>query len=422
MNFIEELKWRGMIHDIMPGTEEQFAKETTSAYIGFDPTSDSLHIGSLVQIMILVHLQRCGHKPFALVGGATGMVGDPSGKSKERNLLDEETLNHNLSSVQKQLEQFLDFDCGENSAEVVNNFDWFNEFSFLDFIRDVGKHISVNYMMAKDSVKSRLETGISFTEFSYQLVQAYDFYWLWKNKNCKVQLGGSDQWGNIVSGTELIRRKGEGKSFAVTTPLIQKADGGKFGKTESGNIWLDKSKTSPYKFYQFWLNSSDEDAKNYIKIFTLKGEEEIKKQIEEHDKTPHLRLLQKSIAKEVTTRVHSKEDLEMAIKASGILFGTSTAEDLKSLDVDTFLSVFEGVPQFEINKSDLSAGILDLLAEKTQVFASKGEARRMIQSNAVSINKEKITENFQLTENNLLNGRYILIQKGKKNYFLIIVS
>ena len=422
MNFIEELKWRGMIHDIMPGTEEQFAKETTSAYIGFDPTSDSLHIGNLVQIMILVHLQRCGHKPFALVGGATGMVGDPSGKSKERNLLDEETLNHNLSSVQKQLEQFLDFDCGENSAEVVNNFDWFNGFSFLDFIRDVGKHISVNYMMAKDSVKSRLETGISFTEFSYQLVQAYDFYWLWKNKNCKVQLGGSDQWGNIVSGTELIRRKGEGKAFAVTTPLIQKADGGKFGKTESGNIWLDKSKTSPYKFYQFWLNSSDEDAKNYIKIFTLKGEEEIKKQIEEHDKTPHLRLLQKSIAKEVTTRVHSKEDLEMAIKASGILFGTSTAEDLKSLDVDTFLSVFEGVPQFEINKSDLSAGILDLLAEKTQVFASKGEARRMIQSNAVSINKEKISEDFKISEDDLLNGKYILAQKGKKNYFLLIVS
>ena len=422
MNFIEELKWRGMIHDIMPGTEEQFAKETTSAYIGFDPTSDSLHIGSLVQIMILVHLQRCGHKPFALVGGATGMVGDPSGKSKERNLLDEETLNHNLSSVQKQLEQFLDFDCGENSAEVVNNFDWFNEFSFLDFIRDVGKHISVNYMMAKDSVKSRLETGISFTEFSYQLVQAYDFYWLWKNKNCKVQLGGSDQWGNIVSGTELIRRKGEGKAFAVTTPLIQKADGGKFGKTESGNIWLDKSKTSPYKFYQFWLNSSDEDAKNYIKIFTLKSEEDIKKLITEHDETPHLRLLQKSIAEEVTTRVHSKEDLEMAIKASGILFGTSTAEDLKSLDEDTFLSVFEGVPQFEINKSDLSAGILDVLAEKTQVFASKGEARRMIQSNAVSINKEKITEDFKISEDDLLNGKYILAQKGKKNYFLLIVS
>ena len=422
MNFIEELKWRGMIHDIMPNTQDQFEKEMTSAYIGFDPTSDSLHIGSLVQIMILVHLQRCGHKPFVLLGGATGMVGDPSGKSKERNLLDEETLNHNLSSVQKQLEQFLDFDCGENSAELVNNFDWFNGFSFLDFIRDVGKHISVNYMMAKDSVKNRLETGISFTEFSYQLVQAYDFYWLWKNKNCKVQLGGSDQWGNIVSGTELIRRKGGGKAFAVTTPLIQKADGGKFGKTESGNIWLDKSKTSPYKFYQFWLNSSDEDAKNYINIFTLKSEKDIKKLIVEHDKTPHLRLLQKSIAEEVTIRVHSKEDLEMAIKASSILFGSSTAEDLKSLDEDTFLSVFEGVPQFEINTSDLSVGILDLLAKKTQIFESKGEARRMLSSNAVSINKYKITEDFQLSEDDLLNRKYILAQKGKKNYFLIIVS
>ena len=300
MNFVKELKWRGMIHDIMPGTEDQFEKEITSAYIGFDPTSDSLHIGSLVQIMILVHLQRCGHKPIALVGGATGMVGDPSGKSKERNLLDEKTLNQNLICVQKQLERFLDFDCGENSAEVVNNYDWFKEFSFLDFIRDVGKHISVNYMMAKDSVKSRLETGMSFTEFSYQLVQGYDFYWLWRNKNCKVQLGGSDQWGNIVTGTEIVRRVGEGKAYAVTTPLIKKADGGKFGKTESGNIWLDKTKTSPYKFYQFWLNSSDEDAKKYIKIFTLKSKEEIFKLILDHDDAPHLRLLQKSIAEEVT--------------------------------------------------------------------------------------------------------------------------
>ena len=422
MNFIAELKWRGMIHDIMPGTEEQFEKEMTSAYIGFDPTADSLHIGSLVQIMILVHLQKCGHKPFALVGGATGMVGDPSGKSKERNLLDEETLNHNLNSVQKQLEQFLDFDCGENSAEVVNNYDWFKDFNFLDFIREVGKHMSVNYMMAKDSVKSRLETGMSFTEFSYQLVQGYDFYWLWKNKNCKVQLGGSDQWGNIVTGTELVRRKGEGKAFAVTTPLIKKADGGKFGKTESGNVWLDKAKTSPYKFYQFWLNSTDDDAKNYIKIFTLLSEDEISKLTTEHDEAPHLRILQKAIAEEVTTRVHSKEDLEMAIKASSILFGKSTAEDLKSLDEDTFLSVFEGVPQFEMNKADLGLGILDILAEKTQIFASKGEARRMIKSNAVSINKEKITEDVQLTENDLLNGKYILAQKGKKNYFLIIVS
>lgn len=422
MNFVEELKWRGMIHDIMPGTEEQFEKEITSAYIGFDPTADSLHIGSLVQIMILVHLQRCEHKPFALVGGATGMVGDPSGKSKERNLLDEKTLTHNVKSVQKQLEHFLDFNCSANSAEVVNNYDWFKEFNFLDFIRDVGKHMSVNYMMAKDSVKSRLETGMSFTEFSYQLVQGYDFYWLWKNKNCKVQLGGSDQWGNIVTGTELVRRKGGGKVFAITTPLIKKADGGKFGKTESGNVWLDKTKTSPYKFYQFWLNSTDDDAKNYIKIFTLLSQTEIEKLITEHDETPHLRILQKVIAEEVTLRVHSKEDLGMAIKASNILFGKSTSDNLKSLDEETFLSVFEGVPQFEMNKADLGLGILDILAEKTKIFASKGEARRMIKSNAVSINKEKITEDVQLTENDLLNGKYILAQKGKKNYFLIIIS
>tara|TARA_B110000003_G_scaffold234336_1_gene238018 strand:+ start:1095 stop:2363 length:1269 start_codon:yes stop_codon:yes gene_type:complete len=422
MNFVEELEWRGMIHDIMPGTKEQFEKEMTAAYIGFDPTADSLHIGSLVQIMILVHLQKCGHKPFALVGGATGMVGDPSGKSKERNLLDENTLNHNLACVQKQLEQFLNFDCGANSAEVVNNYDWFKEFNFLEFIRDVGKHISVNYMMAKDSVKNRLETGMSFTEFSYQLVQGYDFYWLWKNKNCKVQLGGSDQWGNIVTGTELVRRKGGGKAFAITTPLIKKADGGKFGKTETGNVWLDKAKTSPYKFYQFWLNSSDEDAKNYIKIFTLLSQEEIAKLTTEHEEVPHLRVLQKAIAEEVTTRVHSAKDLEMAIKASNILFGKSTADDLKSLDEETFLSVFEGVPQFEISKADLDLGILDIVAEKTQIFASKGEARRMIKSNAVSINKEKITEDVQLSEKDLLNEKYLLAQKGKKNYFLIIVA
>jgi tyrosyl-tRNA synthetase len=422
MNFVEELKWRGMIHDIMPGTEEQFEKEITSAYIGFDPTSDSLHIGSLVQIMILVHLQKAGHKPVVLMGGATGMVGDPSGKSKERNLLDEKILNNNLLLVQKQLENFLDFDCGENSAEIVNNYDWIKEFSFLDFIRDVGKHISINYMLAKDSVKSRLDTGMSFTEFSYQLVQGYDFYWLWKNKNCKVQLGGSDQWGNIVTGTELIRRKGEEQVFAVTTPLIKKTDGGKFGKTEKGNIWLDKTKTSPYKFYQFWLNSSDEDAKQYIKIFTLKSQEEIVKLTSEHEETPHLRILQKAIADEVTLRVHNKEDLETVTKASSILFGKSTTDDLKALDENTFLAVFEGVPQFEMSNADLSSGILNVLAEKTKVFTSKGEARRMIQSNAVSINKERITEDFQLSENNLLNGKYILAQKGKKNYFLIIVS
>ena len=411
-----------MIHDIMPGTEEQFAKEMTTAYIGFDPTADSLHIGSLVQIMILVHLQKAGHKPVALVGGATGMVGDPSGKSKERNLLDEETLTHNLKCMRRQLEQFLDFNCGENAAEVVNNFDWFKNFSFLDFIRDVGKHISVNYMMAKDSVKSRLETGMSFTEFSYQLVQGYDFYWLWKNKNCRVQLGGSDQWGNIVTGTELIRRKGGGQAFAVTTPLIKKADGGKFGKTEEGNVWLDKTKTSPYKFYQFWLNASDEDAKNYIKIFTLKSQEKINAIITEHEQSPHLRVLQKALADEVTTRVHSAEDLEMAIKASNILFGKSTADDLKSLDEDTFLSVFDGVPQFEVAASDLDSGIVDFLAEKTQVFASKGEARRMLKSNAVSINKEKVSEEKKIRTTDLISNKYILIQKGKKNYFLIIVK
>ena len=422
MNFVEELKWRGMIHDIMPGTKEQFAKEMTSAYIGFDPTADSLHIGSLVQIMILVHLQKAGHKPVALVGGATGMVGDPSGKSKERNLLDEETLNHNLKCMQAQLEKFLDFDCGENSAEVVNNFDWFKEFSFLDFIRDVGKHMSVNYMMAKDSVKSRLETGMSFTEFSYQLVQGYDFYWLWKNKSCMVQLGGSDQWGNIVTGTELIRRKGGGQAFAVTTPLIKKADGGKFGKTEEGNVWLDKTKTSPYKFYQFWLNSSDEDAKNYIKIFTLKSREEINAIITEHEQAPHLRVLQKALADEVTTRVHSAEDLEISIKASNILFGKSTADDLKSLDEDTFLSVFDGVPQFEVSANDFDCGIVDFLAEKTQVFGSKGEARRMLKSNAVSINKEKVNEEKQISSADLISNKYILVQKGKKNYFLIIIK
>ena len=411
-----------MIHNIMPGTEEQFDKEMTTAYIGFDPTSNSLHIGNLVQIMILVHLQKCKHKPIALVGGATGMVGDPSGKSKERNLLDEKKLTTNLTSIKKQLEKFLDFNCGKNSAELVNNNDWMQKFLFLDFIRDIGKHMSVNYMMAKDSVKSRLESGISFTEFSYQLVQAYDFYWLWQNKKCKVQLGGSDQWGNIVSGTELIRRKGEGKAFAVTTPLIKKADGGKFGKTESGNIWLDKTKTSPYKFYQFWLNSSDADAKNYIKIFTLKNQLEINCLIQEHNNAPHLRLLQKTIADEITIRVHSKEDLEMAKKASNILFGNSTSSDLKNLDENTFLAVFEGVPKFKIKKEHLNSGILNVLSERTKIFKSNGEARRMINSNAVSINKEKISVDFQLSQENLLNKKYVLVQKGKKNYFLIIIQ
>ena len=421
MDFINELKWRGMIHDIMPGTEQQFKKEMTSAYIGFDPTADSLHIGSLVQIMTLVHLQRCGHKPIALVGGATGMVGDPSGKSKERNLLDEITLNKNLVAVENQLKKFLDFENGDNAAVLVNNYDWFKEISFLEFIRNAGKHMSINYMMAKDSVKSRLETGLSFTEFSYQIVQAYDFYWLWKNKNCKVQLGGSDQWGNIVSGTELIRRKEDGKAFAVTTPLIKKADGGKFGKTESGNVWLDKKKTSAYKFYQFWLNSSDEDAVHYIKVFTLLSKEEIVLLIKKHGREPHLRILQKTIANEITTRVHSKEDLEMAVLASKILFGRSTSDDLKTLDEETFLSVFEGVPQFKLSKEDLNLGILDIMAEKTKIFSSKGEARRMVKSNAVSINKEKITDKFSLSKNNLISNKYVLVQKGKKNYFLIIV-
>ena len=411
-----------MIHDIMPGTEEQFQKEMTSAYIGFDPTADSLHIGSLVQIMILVHLQKSGHKPYALIGGATGMVGDPSGKSKERNLLNKETLEHNLNCVKNQLEKFLDFDCGDNSAVVVNNFEWFEHLSFLDFIRDNGKHISINYMMAKDSVKSRLETGLSFTEFSYQLVQGFDFYWLWKNKQCKVQLGGSDQWGNIVTGTELIRRKSGGEAFAVTTPLIKKSDGGKFGKTEEGNVWLDKTKTSPYKFYQFWLNSSDDDAKNYIKIFTLKSKEEISILIKEHNKAPHLRSLQKNIAEEITIRVHGKKELENAILASNILFGKSTSDDLKKLDSETFLAVFEGVPQYNISKEELNTDIFTLLVEKTSIFNSKGEARRMISSNAVSFNKEKISSDFNSSDISLINKQYLLVQKGKKNYFVIKVS
>ena len=425
-DFVEELKWRGMIHDMMPGVQEQLNKEMTSAYIGFDPTADSLHIGSLVQIMTLVHFQRSGHKPYALVGGATGMVGDPSGKSAERNLLSEDILQHNLSCVRKQLEQFLDFDCGENSAKMVNNYDWFKNFNFLDFIRDVGKHISVNYMMAKDSVKSRLETGMSFTEFSYQLVQGYDFYWLYENRNCKIQLGGSDQWGNIVTGTELIRRKAQGEAWAITTPLIKKADGTKFGKTEGGNVWLDKNKTSPYKFYQYWLNASDEDAMNYIKIFTLKSKEEIEALIAEHNEVPHLRKLQQALGKDITIRVHSEADYEMAIKASGILFGKSTADDLTSLDESTFLSVFEGVPQVAISKSDYEAlsNVTDLLSEGSQgiVFPSKGEARRMIKGGGVSINKTKIESAEQAVDFSLINGKYLLAQRGKKNYFLISVT
>lgn len=425
-DFFEELKWRGMIHDIMPGAEEQLKKEMTTAYIGFDPTADSLHIGSLVQIMILVHFQKAGHKPLALVGGATGMVGDPSGKSDERNLLSKEELDHNLNGVKTQLEKFLDFDCGESSAEMVNNYDWFKDFSFLDFIRDVGKHITVNYMMAKDSVKSRLETGLSFTEFSYQLVQGYDFYHLYKNKNCKIQLGGSDQWGNIVTGTELIRRMDGGEAFAITTPLIKKADGTKFGKTEGGNVWLDKKRTSPYKFYQYWINSSDEDAKNYVRIFTLKSQQEIEALEKEHDKAPHLRLLQKALGEDITSRVHSKKELDKAIHASQILFGKSATDEINKIDEETLLSVFEGIPKIDISKAEMESvsGPVDFLYEVTngKIFQSKGEARRMIQGGGVSINKSKIQKVDDMPEIKLLQDKYILVQKGKKNYFLIEVK
>ncbi len=423
-DFVAELKWRGMVHDMMPGVEDELKKGVTSAYIGFDPTADSLHIGNMVQIMTLMHFQKCGHKPFALVGGATGMVGDPSGKSSERNLLDEATLNHNLSCVKAQLERFLSFD-GENAAEMVNNYDWFKGVNFLEFIRDVGKHITINYMMSKDSVKSRLETGLSFTEFSYQLVQGYDFYWLWKNKNVKLQLGGSDQWGNIVTGTELIRRKGQGEAFAMTTPLITKADGSKFGKSEGGNIWLDAEKTSPYKFYQYWINSSDEDVVKYIKIFSTKEREEVEALITAHEQAPHERALQKALAEEVTERVHSKPDLDMAIKASSILFGKSTTEDLAGIDEKTLLQVFEGVPQAEISQSQYESAenVTDLLSDLTEgiVFPSKGEARRMIKGGGVSINKEKLESENAPVKFDLLQGKYLLAQKGKKNYYLIKV-
>jgi tyrosyl-tRNA synthetase len=425
-NFVEELKWRGMLHDLMPGTEEQLLKETTNGYIGFDPTADSLHIGNLAQIMVLVHFQQCGHKPFALVGGATGMVGDPSGKSAERNLLSEETLNHNVARVKKQLEKFLEFGKGNNAAEMVNNYDWFKEFRFLDFIRDVGKHITVNYMMSKDSVKNRLESGLSFTEFTYQLVQGYDFYWLFQNKNCKLQMGGSDQWGNIVTGTELIRRKANGDAFAITTKLITKADGSKFGKSEGGNIWLDPVKTSPYKFYQYWLNVSDEDAANFIKIFTQLAKVEIDALITEHAQAPHLRKLQQALAKDITIRVHSEKDFETALKASSILFGNSTTNDLTSLDENTLLSVLEGVPQVTISRNvyDTVATTTDLLSETTQgiIFPSKGEARKMIQGGGVSVNKEKIVDGAVKPVYQLLQKKYLLVQKGKKNYYLIVVE
>ena len=421
-NFIQELQWRGMIHDMMPGTEDALNKGVSAGYIGFDPTADSLHVGHLVQIMTLVHFQKAGHKPFALVGGATGMVGDPSGKSQERNLLDEATLNHNVACVQKQLEKFLDF-SGANAAEMVNNYDWFKNFSFLEFIRDVGKHLSVNYMMAKDSVKSRLETGMSFTEFSYQLVQGYDFYYLNKNKNCIVQLGGSDQWGNIVTGTELIRRKGGGEAYAVTTPLIKKADGTKFGKTEGGSVWLDPEKTSAYEFYQFWFNASDTDATNYIRIFTLKSKEEIETIEKEHAEAPHMRALQKAIADEVTVRVHGEEALKTAIAASNILFGKSTSEDLKSLSEKDFFAVFTGVPQATISKEEFeTVGILDALSGKTGFLASNGEARRELKANAISVNKEKVGEDFVFSTDHLINGKYILLGKGKKNNYILVVE
>lgn len=430
MNFVEELRWRGMIQDVMPGTEEQLQKELTSGYVGIDPTADSLHIGHLVSVMILKHFQRAGHRPIALVGGATGMIGDPSMKSQERNLLDEETLRHNQNAIKAQLAKFLDFESDKpNAAVLVNNYDWMKDFSFLNFIRDVGKYITVNYMMAKDSVKKRLSgesaVGMSFTEFSYQLLQAYDFLHLYKNMNCRIQMGGSDQWGNITTGTELIRRVAGGEAYALVCPLITKADGGKFGKTESGNVWLDRRYTSPYKFYQFWLNVSDADADRYIRIFTALSREEIEALVNEQKVAPHLRPLQKRLAKEVTIMVHSEEDYNAAVDASNILFGNATADALKKLDEETFLQVFEGVPTFEISKDELSAGIkaVDLLTDKAAVFPSKGEMRKTVQAGGVMINKEKV-ENFDdmINGSNLVAGKYIIAQRGKKNYFLLIAN
>ncbi|HEX8546436.1 MAG TPA: tyrosine--tRNA ligase [Cytophagaceae bacterium] len=425
INFVEELKWRGMIHDIMPGTEEELLKNITAGYVGFDPTAPSLTIGNLVTIMILVHFQKAGHKPIALVGGATGMIGDPSGKAEERKLLSEDALNFNQEAIKTQLKKFLDFNCGANSAELVNNYDWFKEFGFIGFLRDVGKHLTVNYMMAKDSVKKRLETGLSFTEFSYQLLQGYDYYHLYTNKACKLQMGGSDQWGNITAGTELVRRMGGGEAFALTCPLITKADGTKFGKSESGNVWLDSKLTSPYKFYQFWLNASDEDAIKWIKIFTLLTKEEIEALSAQHNESPHLRILQKALAKDITIRAHSEEDYNTAIKASEILFGKSTTEDLVSLDESTFLSVMEGVPQICISKAELetSANVTDLLSTVTKnlIFSSKGEAKKMISAGGVSVNKVKISSEDKPTFE-LLNNKYLLVQKGKKNYFLILIE
>lgn len=424
-NFVEELRWRGMIHDIMPGTEEQFLKQTATAYVGFDPTADSLHIGHLVGIMMLSHLQRSGHRPIVLLGGATGMIGDPSFKSQERKLLTLEEIQHNQACIKKQLSRFMDFETeAENKALVLNNYDWNSKWSFLDFIRDVGKHITVNYMMAKDCVKKRIETGLSFTEFSYQLLQAYDFKYLYENYGCKLQMGGSDQWGNITCGTELIRRTLSGEAFAMTCPLITKADGTKFGKTEKGNVWLDSEKTSPYAFYQFWLNVSDEDAKKFIRIFTFFTKDEIENLEKEHDVAPNLRMLQKALAKDITIRVHGEEEYNKAVEASEILFGKGTTDTLKKLDSATFLSVFEGVPTFEVSKEEILQGvnIIDLLAEKTQILASKGEVRRALKENSLSINKEKIKEDFLTSSENLLNEQYILVQKGKKNYFIIVAK
>lgn len=423
MNFVEELRWRGMIHDIMPGTEEQLKKEMTAAYVGIDPTAESLHIGHLVSVMLLKHLQLSGHKPIVLIGGATGMIGDPSGKSEERNLISEEAIRHNQEMLKKQLSRFLDFGDNPNGAMMVNNYDWMKEFSFLGFIRDVGKHISVSYMLSKDSVQKRLESGLSFTEFSYQLVQGYDFLHLYQNQNCRLQMGGSDQWGNIVTGTELIRRKTGGEAFALTCPLITKADGAKFGKTENGNVWLDPRFTSPYKFYQFWLNVSDQDAEKYIKIFTLLTKSEIEKLIAEHAEKPHERLLQKTLAREVTVMVHSKEDFEVAVEASEILFGKGTTETLSKLDEETFLSVFDGVPVFQMDKKLLEQEIklIDLLTEQAAAFPSKGDLRRNVAGGGVSLNKQKIDNVDTVIDSKMLiNGKYLLVQKGKKNYQLVI--
>ena len=429
MNFVEELKWRGMVHTMMPGTEELLEKEMVTAYLGFDPTADSLHIGHLCGVMMLRHFQRCGHKPLALVGGATGMIGDPSGKSQERNLLDEETLRHNQECIKKQLSKFLDFESdAPNHAELVNNYDWMKDFTFLDFARTVGKHITVNYMMAKDSVQKRLNgearDGLSFTEFTYQLLQGYDFLHLYETKNCKLQLGGSDQWGNITTGAELIRRTNGGEVFALTCPLVTKADGTKFGKTDSGNVWLDARYTSPYKFYQFWLNVSDEDAKRYIKIFTLLDRETIEALIAEHEAAPHLRVLQKRLAEEVTTMIHSREEYEKALEASNILFGSSTSEALRRLDEQTLLQVFEGVPQFRIARSELGTlPFIELCAGRTNIFPSKGECRKMVQGGGVSLNKEKVTDPMRIvTEEELIAGKYLLVQRGKKNYYLVIAE